>query len=49
MFAGIDAPPGCWAIVNTNTQTKALVAREADLYVLDYTGQCEKQVSPWLK
>jgi hypothetical protein len=45
MIAGFDAPPGCWAIINTSTQSKALVAREADLYMLDYSGQCEKQVS----
>ena len=45
LFPGIDAPPGCWDIVNTSKQSRALVAKGADLYMLDYDGQCEKQVN----
>jgi len=44
VFSGIDAPPGCWDIINNSKQSRALVAKDANLYMLDYDGQCEKQV-----
>jgi len=41
---GLDVPPSCWSIINTTAQSKALVAKELDLYLLNLDGQCEKQV-----
>ena len=40
---GIDAPPSCWSVVSTSSHTRVLLAKEADLYLLDSGGLCEKQ------
>jgi len=41
---GIDAPPSCWSVISTSSDTRVLLAKEADLYLLDSGGLCEKQV-----
>jgi len=43
---GIDAPPSCWSVISTTAHTRVLLAREADVYLLDSGGLCEKQVVP---
>jgi len=40
---GLDAPPSCWAIINQERQTKALVAKDTNLYLVDHGGQYEQQ------
>ena len=43
---GIDAPPSCWSVISTSAHTRVLLAREADLYLLDSGGLCDKQMVP---
>ena len=40
---GAETPISCWAIVNHDRQSRALVAKNSDLYLLDHGGQCEQQ------
>ncbi len=44
-FAGLDAPPSSWVIINQDRQTRALVAKDAELYLLDHGGQYQEQVN----
>ncbi|XP_014676105.1 PREDICTED: vacuolar protein sorting-associated protein 16 homolog [Priapulus caudatus] len=39
---GLDAPPSSWAVFNVDRQTRALVAKDADLYLLDQE-ECQQQ------
>ena len=41
---GLMAPPGSWAIINQERQCQALVAKEADLFLLDHGGQYQEMV-----
>ncbi|XP_013393973.1 vacuolar protein sorting-associated protein 16 homolog [Lingula anatina] len=40
---GLQAPPSSWAIINQDRQTRALVAKENELFLLDHGGQYQQQ------
>ena len=40
----MDSPPSSWCIINQDRQTRALVAKEGDLFLLDQGGQYQEQV-----
>ena len=40
----MEAPPSSWAILNQDRQTRALVAKDAELFLLDHGGQYQEQV-----
>ena len=41
----MDSPPSSWCILNLDRQTRALVAKEGDLYLVDHGGQYQEQVA----
>ena len=40
---GMDSAPTCWCIINRDRQSRALLAKDADLYLLDHGGQYQQQ------
>ena len=44
VLLGLDSPPSSWCIINQDRQTRALVAKEGDLFLLDQGGQYQEQV-----
>ncbi|ELU17286.1 hypothetical protein CAPTEDRAFT_168734 [Capitella teleta] len=40
---GLNKPPSCWTMINQDRQSRALVARDNEIYLLDHGGQCEQQ------
>ncbi len=42
--AGLDVPPSSWCVITQERQTRALLAKEGELFLLDHGGQCQEQV-----
>ncbi|CAH1775290.1 unnamed protein product [Owenia fusiformis] len=40
---GLNKPPSSWAIINHERQSRALVAKDAELYLVDHGGQYTEQ------
>ncbi|XP_041371955.1 vacuolar protein sorting-associated protein 16 homolog isoform X2 [Gigantopelta aegis] len=40
---GLNSAPSSWAIINMDRQSRALVAKEAELYLVDHGGQYQQQ------
>ncbi|XP_019620377.1 PREDICTED: vacuolar protein sorting-associated protein 16 homolog isoform X1 [Branchiostoma belcheri] len=43
---GLDAPPSSWVVISQDRQSRVLLARENDLYLLDHGGQYSRQLAP---
>ena len=42
--SGLNEAPNCWAIIVSDRQARALVAKGSELYLVDQGGQYQKQV-----
>ncbi|KAI8484680.1 Vacuolar protein sorting-associated protein 16 [Branchiostoma belcheri] len=43
VVSGLDAPPSSWVVISQDRQSRVLLARENDLYLLDHGGQYSRQ------